>query len=119
MLRRIGLRSLAVAAVGALWLAGCGKPELPVEPAKGPDKSIHAWGIFGAGNVHIEGSRCKGRATLQDGAAIVNDECFTGDTNIVLCSNVSSTAGVKCTPAKGELRIEGAAGDVIAYALIE
>ncbi len=119
MLRQIDLRSLAVAAIGALLLVGCGKPELPVEPAKGPDKSIHAWGVFGAGNVHIEGSRCKGRATLHDGAAIVNDDCFTGDTNIVLCSNGSSTAGVKCAPAKGQLRIEGTGGDVIAYALIE
>ena len=69
--------------------------------------------------MHIEGSRCKGRATLQNGAAIVNDDCFTGDTDIVLCTNVSSTAGVKGTPEKGVLRIEGSGSDRVAFALIE
>jgi len=119
MLRQIGLRSLAVVAVGALLLASCGKPELPVEPAQSSEKSIHAWGVLGGGNVHVEGSRCKGRATLQNGAAIVNDDCFPGDTNIVVCTNVSSTAGVKCTPEKGALRIEGSGSDTVAFALIE
>ncbi|MGH7864549.1 MAG: hypothetical protein ACREQB_06140 [Candidatus Binataceae bacterium] len=116
---RFDTRPLIAAVAGALLLAACGSPEVPVAPAKDSDKSIHAWGIFGAGNVHIEGSRCKGRATLQNGAVTVNDDCFTGDTNIVVCTNVSSTAGVKCTPAKGQLRIEGTGGDTVAYALIE
>ena len=59
---------------------------------------------------------CAGRTTLEQGIATVKDECFTGDSNVVLCTDNSAPNPVKCSPGKGELRIGGTGSDAISYA---
>ncbi len=112
--------------VFALMLAasGCGNPS--VNP-KGGTKSgaptdflgIYSNSVFGASTIHIEPTVCAGRATLQQGEATVTDSCFSGDTNIVLCTNVTGLNPVRCTPRPGSLSIVGIGGDQISYARVK
>ena len=59
---------------------------------------------------------CSGRIGLNGGAAEVKDSCFTGETNDVLCTDVTSVSPVRCAPGSGALAIGGSGNDVIAYA---
>jgi hypothetical protein len=61
---------------------------------------------------------CAGRVQLAQGAATVNDACFTGDTNVVLCTDASSANAVQCTASNGKLTLAGTAGDFINYARV-
>jgi hypothetical protein len=92
------------------------KVNLPGD-AKTPNDSINAVGIFGGANVNLHTSIvCAGRVPLSQGSAIVKDACFTGDTNVVVCTDTSSISAVRCSPGAGALLIGGSGGDVIAYA---
>ena len=62
---------------------------------------------------------CAGRVQLAQGAATVNDACFTGDTNVVLCTDASSANAVRCTASNGKLTLAGNAGDLITYARVK
>jgi hypothetical protein len=61
---------------------------------------------------------CAGRVQLAQGTATVNDACFTGDTNVVLCTDASSASAVQCTASNGKLTLAGTAGDFINYARV-
>ncbi|MFZ0889555.1 MAG: hypothetical protein WA005_13960 [Candidatus Binataceae bacterium] len=49
----------------------------------------------------------------------MNDSGFTGDTNIVLCTETSAANPVRCKPGKGILTIEGTGSDEINYACVK
>jgi hypothetical protein len=78
---------------------------------------VNAFGIFGGANVtKVSVIACAGRTTLNNGNATVKDSCFTGDTNIVVCTDATSASAVRCLPTAGSLLVGGTANDVIAYA---
>ncbi len=81
--------------------------------------AINSNSVFGSSSIHIEPTVCAGRATLEQGSVIVTDSCFTGDTNIVLCTNVTGLNPVRCTPRPGALAITGIGGDQISYARVK
>ena len=86
------------------------QPQPPIPPA-----TMSSWGPLG-GFTMSSGATCAGHVTLlNDGAASVSDSCFTGDDNIVMCTDTTGANPVKCTPAYGNLSISGAAGDTISY----
>jgi len=64
------------------------------------------------------GSNCAGQATLTGGAATVQNACFSGADNVVLCTDTTAVSAVRCTPALGTLAIAGSSSDVVAYARI-
>ena len=74
--------------------------------------------FFGGVNVTAMDDACAGRVQLAQGAATVNDTCFTGDTNVVLCTDASSANAVQCTASNGKLTLAGNAGDLINYARV-
>ena len=106
--------------------AGCGPgphPEAsqpPGEPgaASHQERNIWAQSVFGAANVRATTDLCAGRVQLVQGAATVNDTCFTGDTNIVLCTDASSASAIQCTAANGKLVLAGTGSDLINYARV-
>jgi hypothetical protein len=55
---------------------------------------------------------------LEQGAATVNDNCFTGDTNVVLCTDASSANAVQCAATNGKLALAGNGSDLINYARV-
>ena len=89
----------------ALMLAGC-------------DSRNTARSVFGRADVHNLEAICAGKITLSQGSASVRDDCFSGDTNIVLCTNESHPNPVRCKATSGALTIEGGGEDVIDYARI-
>ena len=62
------------------------------------------------------GELCAGRVSLSGGVAEVQDSCFTGDTDVVVCTDSTSINPVRCSPHSGALAIGGSGSDVIAYA---
>ena len=114
--------ALMLAASGC---GGCGRSyPAGISTKDGGKGSISAFhvssnSVFGASSVHIEPTVCAGRATLEQGSVIVTDSCFTGDTNIVLCTNVTGLNPVRCTPRPGALAITGIGGDQISYARVK
>ena len=89
----------------------------PISSGNGP--SINWNNSFGGGNLQVLANVCAGKVRLSQGSAIVNDRCFTGDTNIVICSDIASVNPVRCQPGKGALIIEGHANDDIAFARVK
>ncbi len=78
---------------------------------------VNAFGIFGGAKVTMTAViLCAGRVPLSNGNATVKDACFTGDTNIVVCTDATGVNAVRCTPSAGSLLIGGSGTDVIAYA---
>ena len=55
---------------------------------------------------------------LEQGAATVNDGCFTGDTNVVLCTDATSASPIQCTASSGKLTLAGTGADLINYARV-
>jgi N-acetylglucosamine kinase-like BadF-type ATPase len=53
---------------------------------------------------------------LAQGTAMVNDSCFTGDTNVVLCTDATAANAVECAAGKGKLTVAGTGSDLINYA---
>jgi hypothetical protein len=86
----------------------------PIGTVNGP--SVYWSNAFGGGNLQVFANVCAGKVRLTQGAATVNDSCFTGDTNIVVCSDITSVSPVRCEPRKGALVVEGHANDDIAFA---
>ncbi len=102
--------------------SGCGRGPHPGPPPHGPgapgSRDIIANSFFGGVNVTAMDVSCAGRVQLAQGAATVNDTCFTGDTNVVLCTDASSANAVQCTASNGKLTLAGNAGDLINYARV-
>jgi hypothetical protein len=112
--------ALALAAIGG---AGCrsGGPPPPPPPhpgAGGDHQVINANAVFGNASVTALMLGCAGRTTLAQGVAVVNDGCFSGDTNVVLCTDASAPNPVMCAPHKGSLAVAGTGADTINYARI-
>jgi hypothetical protein len=108
--------TIALAALLALTAAGCERPQLP---ARAHSSDIVANSVFGAANVMVPPNLCAGRIKLAQGAATVNDSCFTGDTNVVVCTDMTAPNAVMCAPGKGALSIAGTASDMVGYARIK
>jgi hypothetical protein len=105
---------------------GCGPRPHP-EGASGPGKSsaslndfhgVSANSVFGSVDIKETADLCAGRVQLAQGAATVNDTCFTGDTNVVLCTDASSANAVQCAAANGKLVLAGNGSDLINYARV-
>lgn len=71
----------------------------------------------GVSNVSI--GQCAGRIALLNGSATIKDACFTGDTNVVLCTDATAPNPLRCTPGDGQLSISGSANDVISYVRVD
>src|SRR5437870_11744660 len=101
---------LMVEAIVVTISAGC--LQIAPEPAP-PPTSVSSWGPLG-GFTMSSGANCAGHATLINGLATIQDPCFTGRENIVLCTDNTSPAAVSCTPGSGKLAIMGIGSDSIA-----
>jgi hypothetical protein len=118
------MRHLATA-IGllAMLAAGCGHPSVP--PPTGHGEAEHsnnaiasANSVFGPASTTIVTNVCAGQKQLAQGAATVDDNCFTGGTNVVLCTDMTSVNPVRCTPGPKSLTITGTGNDLISYARI-
>ncbi len=110
-------------ALAGLTFAACqsGPPHAartnPPGDVKVSNDVVNAFGIFGGAKVNMTAViLCAGRVPLSNGNATVKDACFTGDTNIVMCTDTTGVNAVRCTPSAGSLLIGGSGADVIAYA---
>ena len=74
--------------------------------------------VFGSVDVREAANLCAGHVQLAQGDATVNERCFTGDTNVVLCSDTSSASAVQCAAANGKLVLAGNGSDQINYARV-
>jgi hypothetical protein len=84
----------------------------------GCDHSRSVDSLFGSPTLKIDEAVCAGKTNLTQGSATVRDGCFTGDTNVVVCTDESSVNAVRCKAARAALTVEGAGNDVISYARI-
>ncbi len=113
---------IAFALSAVIFGSGCGRGPHPGPPPGGPrtggSHDIVANSFFGSVRVTAMDNACAGRVQLAQGAATVNDACFTGDTNVVLCTDASSASAVQCTASNGRLTLAGTAGDFINYARV-
>ncbi len=116
---------VAAFSVIALIGSGCGHP--PPHPeamgkharsGEGPSQIIAANSFFGGVNVTAMVDQCAGRVQLAQGAATVSDSCFTGDTNVVLCTDATAANAVECAAGKGKLALAGTGSDLINYARV-
>jgi hypothetical protein len=98
----------AVAFSGCLSVA----PQPPL-----PSTTMSSWSPYGGFSM-ASGVTCAGHALLTGGGASVNDPCFTGDDNIVMCTDTTSPSAVRCAPGAGVLNLQGTPGDTIAYARV-
>ncbi len=81
-------------------------------------RGVWANSVFGSVDVKETADLCAGHVQLAQGAATVNDTCFTGDTNVVLCSDASSASAVQCAASTGKLVLAGNGSDQINYARV-
>lgn len=111
----------------ALLGSGCGRGPHPEPPqhqgesgaASSNVRGVWANSVFGEVDVkETSPDLCAGRVRLEQGAATVNDTCFTGDTNVVLCTDASSANAVQCAAANGKLALAGNGNDLINYARV-
>jgi len=117
---------VATLAVIALLGSGCGRGPHPEGPAPHGESGkssndvhgVWANSVFGSVDVKETANLCAGRVQLAQGNATVNDTCFTGDTNVVLCTDASSANAVQCTAANGKLVLAGNGSDLINYARV-
>jgi hypothetical protein len=123
---RAGTTFVTALAVIALLGSGCGRgphPEPPPADGKAGASSndvtgVWANSVFGSVDVRATANLCTGRVQLSQGNATVNDTCFTGDTNVVLCSDATSANAVQCAAANGKLELAGTGSDLINYARV-
>jgi hypothetical protein len=113
----------AVIGVLAMLAAGCGHPPVPPPSGHGEgDRSNNTVAasnsVFGTASTIIVTNVCAGQKQLTQGAATVEDDCFTGGTNVVLCTDMTSVNPVRCTPGPKSLSITGTGNDLISYARI-
>ena len=110
----------------ALLGSGCGRGPHPEPPqhlgepgaASNDFHGVSANSVFGSVDIKETADLCAGRVRLEQGAATVNDTCFTGDTNVVLCTDASSANAVQCAAANGRLVLAGNGSDQINYARV-
>ncbi|MFZ2059720.1 MAG: hypothetical protein WAU82_01790 [Candidatus Binatus sp.] len=123
---KTGTTIVAALSLFALLGSGCGRgphpepPGRPGESAAGSKQShdVFANSVFGSVDIKETTDLCAGRVQLAQGNATVNDTCFTGDTNIVLCSDASSASAVQCAATNGKLVLAGNGSDQINYARV-
>jgi hypothetical protein len=95
----------------ALTLGGC----LQVQPQPAvPPTTMSSWGPMG-GFTMTSGSSCAGSVALSMQEMSVSASCFTGDDNIVMCTDTTAPNPVMCRPANGYLTIAGTIGDTVSY----
>ena len=117
---------VATLAVIAVLGSGCGRGPHPGPPGRPGDsgagskdsRDVFANSVFGSVDIKETTDLCAGRVQLAQGAATVNDSCFTGDTNVVLCSDASSASAVQCAASNGKLVLAGNGSDLINYARV-
>ena len=117
---------VATLSVIALLGSGCGRgphPEPPGRPGESGAapkdlRDVFANSVFGSVDVKETADLCAGRVQLAQGNATVNDACFTGDTNVVLCTDASSASAVQCAATNGKLVLAGNGSDQINYARV-
>jgi len=95
----------------------CGCLQVAPQPAP-PPATISSWSPLGGFTI-ASGANCAGHVSLTTTTATVNDPCFSGVSDVVLCTDATSAAPVKCAAAEGSLTVTGAAGDTIAYARVK
>lgn len=113
-------RTIIALAFAGLLLAGCGRHHMMYgdnEPRGSQD--VTALGLFGGANVNVNHFLCAGRVTLSNGAATLRDGCFSGDSNVVVCTDMTNANAVRCTPTPGALSVGGSGSDVISYARLK
>jgi hypothetical protein len=110
------LGPLVAGPIAARWLPH--QTPAPVGTVNGPNVSVSN-SMGGGVNVDVNTILCAGKISLAQGAATVNDSCFTGDTNLVVCSDVSSVNAVRCEPGRGSLTVEGHGNDLIVYVRVK
>ena len=104
--------------------AGCAPRPHPAPPPGGPgaasyeSRNMGATSVFGDAKITATIDLCAGRVRLAQGGATVNDMCFTGDTNVVLCTDASSASAIQCTAGNGKLALAGTGSDLINYARV-
>jgi len=84
----------------------------------GCNRSNTAHSVFGPANLHVQEAICAGKAALIHGSASIHDARFSGDTNVVLCTNETHLNPVRCKATSGALMIESNGNDVINYGRI-
>jgi hypothetical protein len=115
---------IVLAVSAAIAGAGCGPRPGASQPPGGPAGAPHdvrgVWAnsVFGSVAIKETTDLCAGRVRLTQGAATVNDACFTGDTNVVLCTDASSANAVQCAAENGKLALAGNGSDLINYARV-
>ncbi|MGA2412257.1 MAG: hypothetical protein ABSG46_17975 [Candidatus Binataceae bacterium] len=103
---------LAIAALAAIIASGC----LQVQPQPSvPPATVSSWGPLG-GFAVSSGTTCSGHALLSARTGTVTDGCFSGGSDIVMCTDTTAPNPVMCGPADGYLSIAGTPGDTISYA---
>jgi hypothetical protein len=123
---KTGTTIVAALSLFALVGSGCGRGPHPGPPpmhgeSGSPSNDVHGvWAnsVFGSVDVKQTANLCAGHVQLAQGNATVNDTCFTGDTNVVLCSDASSASAVQCVAANGKLVLAGNGSDQINYARV-
>lgn len=117
---------VAFAVSALIACAGCGRGPHPGasqhsgEPgaALNDFHGVSANSVFGSVDVKEMADLCAGRVQLSQGTATVHDTCFTGDTNVVLCTDASSANAVQCAASNGKLALAGNGSDLINYARV-
>jgi len=114
----------ALVAFGTIAASGCGSPAPPAprHDAGGPvadSRNIVAQSVFGAAHVEANLNQCAGRIELHQGAATVNDACFTGDTDVVVCTDASAPNPVMCAAHRGALTVAGTGTDTVSFARVQ
>ncbi len=118
---------VATLAVIALLGSGCGRGPHPGPPPGAPGEhgaaandfhGVSANSVFGSVDIKETADLCAGRVQLSQGNATVNDACFSGDTNVVLCTDTSSASAVQCAATNGKLVLAGNGSDQINYARV-
>jgi hypothetical protein len=123
---KTGTTILVALSLFVLVGSGCGRgphPESSQHPGESGGSSndfhgVSANSVFGSVDIKETANLCAGRVRLTQGAATINDTCFTGDTNVVLCTDASSANAVQCAAANGKLVLAGNASDLINYARV-
>jgi hypothetical protein len=101
-----------VLVLAAPLFAACEHEHLSRKEA-GTGMNINTAGFLGDASVNVNLGMCAGRVALSQGEATIRDDCFTGDTNVVLCTDATAAS-----PAPGTLSISGSGGDIISYARV-
>jgi len=105
---------MALLGLAALTISACDFRTMRGDPGADVD-------IGGSEGVHIHARHanfCAGRVALSQGQATVRDDCFSGDTDVVICSDASTASPLRCSPGLGTLTIAGNGSDIVSYARI-